>query len=78
MSAKVVAAAAGIVLVVAAAGVLPGALAVGLVLALTVAVGWSFGQSVAWLWRARRVPAAPVPVRGQRTGTPLRVVRTLR
>ena len=28
-------------------------------LALLAAVTWSFGQSVAWLWRARRGPAAP-------------------
>jgi phosphatidylglycerophosphate synthase len=78
VSAKVVAAAAGIVLVVATAGVLPGALAAGLVLALTVAVSWSFGQSVAWLWRARRVPAVAGLGREQRAGSPLRVVRTLR
>jgi phosphatidylglycerophosphate synthase len=72
-SAKVVAAAAGIVLVVAAAGALPGPLAVGLVVALLAAVSWSFGQSVAWLWRARRVSAAPVRIPEQRTA--LRRVR---
>jgi phosphatidylglycerophosphate synthase len=66
-SAKVVAAAAGIVLLVAAAGVLPDVLAFALVLALLAAVTWSFGQSVAWLWRARRVSAPPVPVPRQRT-----------
>ena len=65
-SAKVVAAAAGIVLVVAAAEVLPTVLAIALVVALLAAVTWSFGQSVAWLWRARRVPAAPLPIPEQR------------
>ena len=71
-SAKVVAAAAGIVLVVAAAGVLPAAVATGLVIGLMVMVTRSFGQSVAWLWRARRV-AAQIPA--QRV--PLRLVRTV-
>lgn len=69
-SAKVVAAAAGIVLVVAVSGTLPGVLTAGLVLALLVAVTWSFGQSVAWLWRARRIT---VHIPGQRT--PPRLVR---
>jgi phosphatidylglycerophosphate synthase len=54
-SAKVVAAAQGIVLVVAGAGVLPHAIAAGLVVAALGALAWSFGQSVAWLWRARGV-----------------------
>ena len=75
-SAKVVAAAAGIVLVVAAAGVLPTVLAIALVIALLAAVTWSFGQSVAWLWRARRVPAArrpiPLPIPEQRAELPVR------
>ncbi len=38
---------------VAAAGLLPRTPAVLLVLVTLGAVSWSFGQSVAWLWRAR-------------------------
>jgi phosphatidylglycerophosphate synthase len=59
-SAKVVAAATGVALVVVSAEVLPGALAAALVLATLAAVTWSFGQSVAWLWRARAASDAPV------------------
>jgi phosphatidylglycerophosphate synthase len=66
-SAKVVAAATGIALVVASAGVLPRPLAAVLVLTTLAAVTWSFGQSVAWLWRARGASPAPVRVPGQRT-----------
>lgn len=53
-SRKVVAALQGIVLVVAAAGVLPAVLSgtmIGLVLAM---LCWSFGRDVGWLWRAAR------------------------
>jgi phosphatidylglycerophosphate synthase len=56
-SAKVVAASAGVNLVVVAAGLLPHTLAVVLVLATLGAVSWSFGHGVAWLWRARGVRA---------------------
>jgi phosphatidylglycerophosphate synthase len=52
-SAKAVAAAQGIVLVVAASGLLPGAVAAGVVAVALVALAWSFGSSVAWLARAR-------------------------
>ena len=54
-SAKVVAAAQGIVLVVVCARVLPAAAATTLVLLALLALLWSFGQSVAWLWRAHGV-----------------------
>jgi len=54
-SAKIVAALQGVVLVVAAAVVLPRPVATALVVAALVALLWSFGQSVAWLWRARVV-----------------------
>jgi hypothetical protein len=57
---------------VAAAGVLPTVPATVLVLALLAAVTWSFGQSVAWLWRARRVPAVPVRIPEQRAELPVR------
>jgi phosphatidylglycerophosphate synthase len=56
-SAKVVAASAGVNLVVVASGLLPHTLAVVLVLATLGAVTWSFGKSVVWLWRARGVRA---------------------
>ncbi len=55
MSAKVVAASAGIALVVAATGLLPHTLGTALVLVTLGALTWSFGQSVTWLWRAREV-----------------------
>ncbi len=59
-SAKVVAAATGIALVVVSAEVLPRALAAALVLTTLAAVAWSFGQSVTWLWRARAASGEPV------------------
>jgi phosphatidylglycerophosphate synthase len=65
-SAKVVAAGQGVVLVVVCAGVLPRPVAAALVVAALAALLWSFGQSVAWLWRARGVRGsalAPVPAR---------------
>jgi phosphatidylglycerophosphate synthase len=60
-SAKVVAAAAGIVLVVAAGGVLAPPVATALVVVTLAAVSWSFGRSVAWLWRARAVTVPSRP-----------------
>ncbi|WP_203870399.1 CDP-alcohol phosphatidyltransferase family protein [Plantactinospora endophytica] len=62
-SRKTVAAMQGIVLAVAASGVLPGPLAyasVGLALAL---LCWSFGRDVGWLWHARHRYAAPAATR---------------
>jgi phosphatidylglycerophosphate synthase len=50
---KVVAAAQGIVLTVAAAGVLPGAPTRALLVAALAALAASFGQCVWWLWRRR-------------------------
>jgi phosphatidylglycerophosphate synthase len=58
VSAKVVAAVQGIVLIVAVTGVLPHGLATALVLAALGALVWSFGRSVAWLWRAQAGRAA--------------------
>lgn len=52
-SGKAVAALQGIVLVVAAAGVLPYPLTVALVSAALALLAWSFGRDVVWLWRAR-------------------------
>ena len=65
-SAKVVAAAQGIVLVVASAQVLAQQIAAALVVAALAALLWSFGKSVTWLWRARLircVAAAPPLIR---------------
>jgi phosphatidylglycerophosphate synthase len=53
-SAKVVAAVVGIVLVVLSAEVVPHTLAVALVGVALLLLVRSFGQSVAWLWRAER------------------------
>jgi phosphatidylglycerophosphate synthase len=59
MPAKVVAAAQGVVLVVATARVLPpGLITVAVAVALA-ALAWSFGRSVLWLWNRRRVLTAP-------------------
>jgi phosphatidylglycerophosphate synthase len=55
LSAKVVAAMQGIVLVVACARVLPTPAAAALVLLALAALVWSFGQSVVWLWRAHGI-----------------------
>jgi hypothetical protein len=68
-AAKVVAAAQGIVLVVASAHLLAPQIATALVVAAMTALLWSFGKSVTWLWRARlirRGAAAPHEVRGGR------------
>lgn len=51
-SAKVVAALQGVALIVAAAGVLPVGVELALVAVALVALVWSFGVSVVWLWRA--------------------------
>ncbi|PVZ07783.1 CDP-alcohol phosphatidyltransferase family protein [Actinomycetospora cinnamomea] len=58
-SAKVVAALQGVALIVAAAGVLPDAIALVVIALALAALVWSFGVSVVWLWRA----AATSPVR---------------
>jgi phosphatidylglycerophosphate synthase len=68
-SAKVVAAAQGIVLVVASAHLLTQQIAAALVVAALTALLWSFGKSVTWLWRARLIrcgAADPHEVRGGR------------
>jgi phosphatidylglycerophosphate synthase len=64
-SAKVVAAAQGIVLIVASAHLVTQQIAAVLVVAALAALLWSFAKSVAWLWRARPVQAtiAPRPAR---------------
>lgn len=56
-SRKVVAAVQGVVLVVAAAGVLPGAATVAVLAAALALLTWSFWVDVAWLARRRTVPA---------------------
>lgn len=66
-SAKVVAAVQGIVLVVAAAGVLPPAVQRATIAVALLALVWSFGVSVVWLWRA----ADEHPVRGRAAGAGL-------
>jgi phosphatidylglycerophosphate synthase len=57
-SAKVVAAAQGIVLVVASAQLLAQQIAAALVVAALAALLWSFTKSATWLWRARPAHAA--------------------
>lgn len=59
MSRKTVAAAQGIVLVVASAGVIPGPVMASLVAAALGGLCWSFGRDVRWLWSVRH---RPVPV----------------
>jgi phosphatidylglycerophosphate synthase len=59
---KTVAAAQGIVLVVAASGLLPFAAAVAVVALALASLAWSFGRDTWWLWRTeqhRRTHAAP-------------------
>jgi phosphatidylglycerophosphate synthase len=51
MAAKVVAAAQGTVLLVAAAGLVPPMIMAGMVAAALAALVWSFGRSVLWLYR---------------------------
>jgi phosphatidylglycerophosphate synthase len=50
---KTVAAVQGVVLVVAAAGVLPGPVTAALVAVALALLVWSFGRDVGWLWRTR-------------------------
>ncbi|WP_098955736.1 CDP-alcohol phosphatidyltransferase family protein [Pseudonocardia sp. N23] len=57
VGAKVVAAAQGVVLVVASSTLLPGAVATGLVAAALAALAWSFGRDVRHLDRARTAAA---------------------
>jgi len=69
---KVVAAAQGVVLVVAASGLLPRPVAVAMVaLALALLVE-SFGRDVGWLWRHRGQRAVRGPVHGSVRGGPVR------
>ena len=59
---KVVAAVQGVVLTVAASGVLPYAAAVALLVVALALLVESFGREVIWLWRTRDVePAVPAP-----------------
>ncbi len=60
LSAKVVAAIQGIVLVLAASGLVPSATAAGLVAIALGLLIWSFGHDVVWLWRRRSGAAYPV------------------
>jgi phosphatidylglycerophosphate synthase len=53
-SRKVVAAVQGVVLVVATAHLLPGALTSAAVAAALISLIWSFGRDIAWLWRTER------------------------
>jgi phosphatidylglycerophosphate synthase len=57
-SAKVVAALQGVVLIVAAADVLPPLVERAAIAVALVALVWSFGVSVVWLWRRARTPTA--------------------
>src|SRR4051812_47555979 len=61
---KVVTAAQGVVLTVAAAGVLPRALTQALLVAALTALAASFGECVWWLWRRRQVARDQLPQRG--------------
>ncbi|ANZ20239.1 CDP-alcohol phosphatidyltransferase family protein [Streptomyces noursei] len=54
MARKAVAALQGIVLVVAAAGIVPRAVERGAVAGALALLVWSFGRDVGWLWRVRR------------------------
>ena len=59
---KVVAAVQGVVLAVAASGVLPDAVTASLLVLALVLLAESFGREVIWLWRTRYVEqAVPVP-----------------
>ncbi|GAB1640286.1 CDP-alcohol phosphatidyltransferase family protein [Krasilnikovia sp. MM14-A1259] len=57
-SRKVVAAAQGVALVVATAGILPTAVNFAVVLAALVSLTWSFGRDIAWLWRTEQAHRA--------------------
>ncbi|TWE29076.1 CDP-alcohol phosphatidyltransferase-like enzyme [Prauserella muralis] len=68
---KAVAAAQGIVLVTAAAGVLPAPAAAVTVAGALVLLTWSFGRDVRWLHRASRVRPSPAsPPSGRSAGSP--------
>jgi phosphatidylglycerophosphate synthase len=68
---KVVAAAQGVLLAVAAAGVLPGPAATALVAGALALLVESFGRDVAWLWRHRPArPDRPGPVAGATPAPP--------
>ncbi|MFJ4834623.1 CDP-alcohol phosphatidyltransferase family protein [Streptomyces sp. NPDC088747] len=67
MARKTVAAVQGVMLLVAAAGVLPYEVNTGAVLLALVVLVWSFGRDIGWLWRRRHgaevlVGAAPQPI----------------
>ena len=71
-SRKVVAAAQGVALVVATAGLLPQPVAAVVVGSALVSLTWSFGRDIAWLWTASRTPkfelvALPAQRPAQRT-----------
>ncbi|BBG00916.1 hypothetical protein PSA01_45540 [Pseudonocardia saturnea] len=66
-SAKAVAALQGVVLIVAAAGLLPGTVGHAVLALALAALLWSFGMSVVWLWRA----ADEHPVRWRAAGAAL-------
>jgi phosphatidylglycerophosphate synthase len=59
---KVVAAAQGIVLTIAASGVLPRSLTTALLAAALVLLTESFGRDVVWLWRRRAPVPATIPL----------------
>ncbi|RZU48305.1 phosphatidylglycerophosphate synthase [Krasilnikovia cinnamomea] len=59
-SRKVVAAAQGVALVVATAGILPASVNLVVVAAALVSLTWSFVRDSAWLWRAERAHRATV------------------
>jgi phosphatidylglycerophosphate synthase len=61
-SRKVIAAVQGIVLVVAASGWLPGAVAAGTLALALAALCWSFGRDTLLLWNGRRATGAELPV----------------
>jgi phosphatidylglycerophosphate synthase len=58
-SRKAVAAAQGIVLVVASSGILPRPLTIASVALALAVLAWSFGRDIRWLWRARHRRPAP-------------------
>jgi phosphatidylglycerophosphate synthase len=71
-SRKVVAAAQGVVLVVATANLLPHTLALLAVIAALASLTWSFGRDIAWLMRNHTAPArTPLVVRFHRHPQPV-------
>ncbi|MFE1173875.1 CDP-alcohol phosphatidyltransferase family protein [Streptomyces sp. NPDC058773] len=65
MARKTVAALQGVVLVVAAAGVLPRAAAATAVSGALALLVWSFGRDVGWLWRVRGFAGGPAVAPGR-------------